>query len=282
MSTNEKDAGFRILLPGVSGAQSTFFVRVRSNGVNVDNPRAGLTDGSYTLQIRLQDMQEYAGSIVQFADVRYATNGVQANGLPSRSPFTGEAKVGMYDGTPFHLDNNSAASTTTNVGNVHMTDLQAISVAGTLSTFGEHRIVFSVGLPTSGLVGNASGAATFPIVLDVDYADGLNRPNLQMILLNANGTQVAASSSSNIFDDQAGPLRGADLGDLSRGSVGVGDPLIKAFLPRGTYTAVIRAEAAFTGSVRTNSRFVQEIPTRIYCVERLVPPSIFERACYPR
>jgi len=248
MSTNEKDAGFRILLPGVSGAQSTFFVRVRSNGVNVDNPRAGLTDGSYTLQIRLQDMQEYAGSIVQFADVRYATNGVQANGLPSRSPFTGEAKVGMYDGTPFHLDNNSAASTTTNVGNVHMTDLQAISVAGTLPTFGEHRIVFSVGLPTSGLVGNASGTATFPIVLDVDYADGLNRPNLQMTLLNANGTQVAASSSSNIFDDQAGPLRGADLGDLSRGSVGVGDPLIKAFLPRGTYTAVIRAEAAFTGS----------------------------------
>ena len=248
-STNEKDAGFRILLPGVSGAQSTFFVRVRSKGVNVDNPRAGLTDGSYTLQIRLQDMQEYAGSIVQFADVRYATNGVQANGLPSRSPFTGEAKVGMYDGTPFHLDNNSPASTTTNVGNVHMTDLQAISVAGTLaSSFAEHRIVFSVGIPTSGLVGAASGAATFPIVLDVDYADGLNRPNLQMILLNANGTQVATSSSSNIFDDQAGPLRGADLGDLSRGSVGVGDPLIKASLPRGTYTAVIRAESAFSGS----------------------------------
>ncbi|XZE21482.1 tandem-95 repeat protein [Pirellulaceae bacterium SH449] len=248
-STNEKDAGFRILLPGVAGSQSTYFVRVRSNGVNVDNPRAGLTSGAYMMQIRLQDMQEFAGSIVQFADIRYATNGIQANGLPSRSPFTGEAKVGMYDGTLFHLDNNTPFLTTTNVGSVHMTDLQAISVAGTLaSSFAEHRIVFSVGIPTSGLVGAASGSATYPIVLDIDYADGLNRPDLQMTLLNAAGTQIAFSASSNVFDDQAGPLRGADLADLSRGSVGTGDPFIKTFLPRGTYTAVIRAQSAFTGS----------------------------------
>jgi hypothetical protein len=76
-TTNSKDAGLRVLLPGLPGAPSTYFFRVRSKSTNIDNPAAGITSGSYMAQIRLRDQQEFGGSTVQYADIRYATNGIQ-------------------------------------------------------------------------------------------------------------------------------------------------------------------------------------------------------------
>ena len=47
--------------------------------------------GSYQLQIRLAELQEFAGSTISHADIRYATNGIQLLGMPTNSPLLGEA-----------------------------------------------------------------------------------------------------------------------------------------------------------------------------------------------
>ena len=52
--------------------------------------RAGLTSGEYQLQVRLKQVDEYPGSTVRFADIRYATNGIEILGLPAHSPLVGE------------------------------------------------------------------------------------------------------------------------------------------------------------------------------------------------
>ena len=221
-TSNPRDAGLRILLPGVTGAQSTFFFRVRSKSTNIENSGAGLTSGSYDVQIRMRDAQEFAGSTVQFANIRYATNGVHATGLPYHSPLTGEASTGMYDGTNDNI---------TQLGSLHLTDRGAISVAGLLVAGAANVMQFSLG--DDDLI--ASGFNTlYPISIDVDYADGLNRPDTTAYLFSSQGLYIGGDSA--IVDDRPGPLRGSDLSDLSRGSVGAKDPFIGTVaLPRGNY-----------------------------------------------
>ncbi|MBU6173058.1 MAG: pre-peptidase C-terminal domain-containing protein, partial [Planctomycetes bacterium] len=79
--------------------------------------------------------------------------------------------------------------------------------------------------------------ATYPIAIDVDYADGLNRPDTSTYLF-ANGG-VYVGGNSNIADDRVNPVRplsGSEFADLTRGSVGTRDPYIGTIaLPRGTY-----------------------------------------------
>ena len=48
--------------------------------------QVGRTSGSYQLQIRLQETEEIPGSTIQYADVSYATNGIDIRGMPSQSP----------------------------------------------------------------------------------------------------------------------------------------------------------------------------------------------------
>tara|TARA_R110002049_G_scaffold2750_10_gene22411 strand:+ start:25159 stop:41367 length:16209 start_codon:yes stop_codon:yes gene_type:complete len=98
-SSNPKDAGMRIVLPGESNTRNLYHIRVRSSNtrdgldlnalVNGD-VRGGLTSGRYELQVRLQEDNETAGTQVSLADVRYATNGIQIIGQPFHSPLLGE------------------------------------------------------------------------------------------------------------------------------------------------------------------------------------------------
>jgi hypothetical protein len=230
-SSNPKDAGLRLVLPGIAGSPSTYFFRVRSKSTNVDNAGAGLTSGSYDVQIRIREQQEFPGSTVQFADVRFATNGVYASGLPFHSPLTAEASVGMLDNTP--TDGG------TFVGNVHMSDRGAISVAGSITQGQTNVIIFDVG--DVNLI-SADPSTTYPISIDFDYADGLNRPNLTATLVTRTGN--ITSNGSDIIDDRPGPLKGSDLTDLSRGSVGLGDPFIgPVSLPAGRYTLRVQSTA---------------------------------------
>ncbi len=243
-TTNTRDAGLRVLLPGVAGAESTFFFRIRSKSTNIENSSAGITSGAYTVQVRLRDEQEFAGSTVQYADIRYATNGVHAIGLPFQSPLTGEANVNMYDGTP--------TDGITNVGPLQLTSKGAISVAGLLPVVnglnGTNTYEFSVGDLASTYVGAPSGGSTYPVVIDIDYADGLNRAALNVQVFRVVGgvpTPVAplVRDRTAIVDDLPSPLSGADLSDLSRGSVGSRDPFLSfigtAELTRGTYRVVV-------------------------------------------
>src|SRR5690606_40980138 len=55
------------------------------------HPRSFPTRRSSDLaQVRLQEQQEFAGSAVQYADIRYANHGVHMRGLPGTSPLIGE------------------------------------------------------------------------------------------------------------------------------------------------------------------------------------------------
>jgi len=225
----------------VTGAQSTYFFRIRSRSTNIENSGAGLTSGSYAVQIRLREAQEFPGSTVQFANIRYATNGVHTTGLPSHSPLTGEANIGMYDGTP-----NDGI---TQVGSLHLTDRGAISVAGLLTPFAPNIIQFTLG--DTDLV-RPGFNTLYPITVDVDYADGLNRPDATAYLFSSQGLFVG--SDSNIVDDRSGPLRGSDLADLSRGSVGTRDPFIGALsLPRGTYDLGITSGGSLPTAIARNT-----------------------------
>ncbi|MEM6472450.1 MAG: S8 family serine peptidase, partial [Planctomycetota bacterium] len=91
-SANLKDAGLRITLPGVVGTRSSYFVRVRSASIDPGDIAGGATSGAYNFQIRLREEQEFPGSVVRFADIRYANHGIHVQGLPGSSPLVGEAQ----------------------------------------------------------------------------------------------------------------------------------------------------------------------------------------------
>ncbi len=268
-TTNPLDPGMRVRLPGSPGNPSTFFVRIRSSSTNVDAAGAGLTSGSYQLQVRLQEAQEWAGSTINYADIRYAMNGVHLRGLPGESPLIGEAAEDEAVGQGAQFANNGVATgngVTNNfftfanvdrqignrpqyVGNILETAKGAISVAGNISS---NRDVdfYMLSIDQQDLVGGLFGGHA-SVVFDLDYADGLNRPDTSLNIFQEEpsqfGTQyrlIYSSDSSNIADDQGRPLSISDVADLSRGSVGTKDPYIGPIaLPEGNYLVGISSAA---------------------------------------
>ena len=140
-STNPRDAGMRLFLPGEPGSSNLYHVRVRSSSLKTGDPvsdlllpgslTGGLTQGSYILQIRLDEVDEVPGSGINYADIRYATNGIELIGVPSNSPLLGEnVSVELNpDGQPNNLFENAQP-----LGNLLQTNRQAISVAGVMNS----------------------------------------------------------------------------------------------------------------------------------------------------
>ncbi|MFG0290518.1 MAG: GEVED domain-containing protein [Rhodopirellula sp. JB044] len=120
-SINSRDAGMRVILPGVVGQTTLYHVRVRSalstsskenltsdaknpmvvgdtsnvfdNESTTDQDgglRLGLTQGAYQLQIRIEESDVSPGTQIRYSDVMYADNGVQVIGGPMHSPLTGD------------------------------------------------------------------------------------------------------------------------------------------------------------------------------------------------
>ena len=89
----------RLDLPGTAGTINTYYVRVRASNpsTNMTALTAGLTKGEYQLNIRLQNLDQYPGSVVRDADIRYATNGVQVIGKPEHSPLEGDTAQTTHD-----------------------------------------------------------------------------------------------------------------------------------------------------------------------------------------
>ncbi|MCA9125525.1 MAG: tandem-95 repeat protein [Planctomycetales bacterium] len=259
-TTNPLDPGLRIRLPGSPGSRTTFYFRIRSASTNADAFTAGLTSGSYQVQVRMREQQEWAGSSINFADIRYATNGVHLKGLPGESPLIGEA---MEDESvrngEFYADNDVATgggiaqgffsanvgeqigNRPQYVGNLLSTAKGAISVAGELSS---NRDVdfYMLEIDQEDIVGSVAGGYA-SVVFDMDYADGLNRPDTSINIFREEFSQfgnqyrlIFSSDSSNIADDQGRPLSITDVEELSRGSVGTNDPYIgPVALPEGNY-----------------------------------------------
>ncbi|MDX1927405.1 MAG: VWA domain-containing protein, partial [Pirellulaceae bacterium] len=262
-STNPKDAGFRVKLPGEAGLNNLYHVRVRSSNLRPGDAAsrlldpaqvgAGRTQGSYQLQIRLSEVDEVPGSGISNVDIRFARNGLSFVGVPGNSPLLGEnAEIEI---TASGASNNQFANAQ-NLGNLLQTNRQALSVAGNLNSFTDvDWYSFDIDYQKISATGLREYFAT---VLDVDYADGIGRPDTSIYLFNAAGSLILGGLSSNLVDDQASPGSGSGNSDLSRGSAGGRDPFVGSYeLPSGRYflaiTNSLRMPEALTTYTDPNS-----------------------------
>ncbi|MDZ4849321.1 MAG: dockerin type I domain-containing protein [Pirellulaceae bacterium] len=257
-STNPKDAGMRVVLPGPTNQTTIYHVRVRSSnavGLNdadrinqlVNNAATvpGRSRGAYQLQIRLREADEFPGSSVTFADIRFASTGIDLAGVPRHSPLLGEtAEIEVQDSSFIDniIDNdNDSVIRAENLGNLLDTDRATLSLAGSLSSSTDvDWYTFNISYNLL----NTQLAQYFSTVFDIDYADGIGRPDTSMYLYNSTGNLLSFGLSSNILDDRAGALRGADNTDLGRGSSGTLDPFIGATeLRAGQYFLAVTNQA---------------------------------------
>ena len=257
-SVNTGDAGMRVVLPGVTGVQSTYNVRVRSASNDLNDLNGGLTEGSYQLQVRLRETDEVPGVTVRYTNVRYATNGIELFGLPGHSPLLGEVgedeEVGDPDTSP--EDNNqifpmlTPAAGPQDIGNLLASDRGALSIAGNIRTlddidFYEMQVAFQA--TTGSMFQHA------PTVFDVDYASGLSRPDTIISVFDSFGRLLLIGRESNVADDRSGALDEGSLADLSRGSLGALDPFIGPVdLPEATYFVSVTSNARIPTQLLSN------------------------------
>lgn len=238
-TTNDGDSAMRVLLPGTTGTRNTFFIRVRSANTDAIGPAdysteagiaqslvlGGRTSGGYQLQVRLQEIDEIGGSVVRFADLRYATNAIVATGLPARSAIAGELfnPGGVLD-----------------LGSFTNTDRAALSIAGTTDLTPD---IYEFTVGRDGLQGLNPTDNSVSLVIDIDWADGLTRPDTNVFLFDGTSL-IAIGTDSNVADDQVTPIiPGLPTleSDQSRGSLGNRDAYIGPLElgPDGNYRLVV-------------------------------------------
>ncbi len=252
-STNPKDAGMRIQLPGEAGTRNLYHVRVRSANTqdpldfatlnDPDRLQDGLSRGRYELQIRLQEADESPGTQVRLSDIRYATNGLQIIGQPFHSPLLG-------DEHETSADNDSLANAQP-LGYFSVGEDATVSEAGPLQSdrlskafAGEISSATDVDwyrfeVTYENLTRDAA-ALHLSTVFDLDYASNFARSDMALYVFNAAGELILVGGDSNVADDLPGITDGNDTADLSRGSAGTEDPYIGATeLAEGTYFVAV-------------------------------------------
>ena len=245
-TVNPRDAGFRAILPGTNGSLNTYFVRVRSQpnvlptatktayeaALTDPDVKTGASSGAYELRLRLQQRDQVPGSTVQYADIRFATTGIDVQGLPRNSLLAGTAGESA-------LNTNNQFIYAQDIGKLLQSDQNTISLAGTVQSSTDVRwYTFSVDYAGIQAIGGVNGGKkTWATVLDIDYADGF-RGDLTMSVFDSAGKLIYIGRDSNVAADQPGAGQGNDFKDLSRGSVGKLDPYIGTVqLPAGATTA---------------------------------------------
>ncbi|QDU75012.1 hypothetical protein Pan97_20320 [Bremerella volcania] len=235
-SINPRDAGMRVVLPGQPGTARTYHIRVRANTNDLTsvngNVQAGNTNGVYQLNIRLREVDELAGSSIQFADIRYAQNGISIYGQPGHSPVLGESAE--------TTGNNNSLGNAQNLGNVLNSDRAAISVAGNIDATGSdvdwYQVQFNFDSVQS-IPGTSAPGEWGSLIIDLDYAAGLNSANTIVSVYSSTGELIFISDRGAINDDLMHPQTpgNAGLTDLERGSSNNGDPYLGTImLPAGT------------------------------------------------
>ena len=241
----------RMTLPGVAGRQSQYFVRVRSQadaGTSVDTIDAGKTSGRYQLRMRLRQQDEKPGSVVTFADVRYATTGIDVTGLPNNTPLTGTAGE---DKTA-----NDTSSAAQQLGNLLAIDRNTISVAGDMSSATDvDWYEFEVDYEQIQILeGINDGTKSWATTFDIDFGSGV-RGDYTISVFDADTNElIYVGRDSNIADDVADPSQGdTDADDLTRGSAGVNDPFIGTVqLTEGTYYVAVSTNAQLPNQLDQN------------------------------
>ncbi len=285
-STNPKDAGLSIVLPGTTNQTFQYFVRVRSGSTaateqgnrgnqsflaSSESLNRGLTTGAYQLQIRVTEEDITPGTQVRFADVRFASNGVQIIGGPIHSPLIGEdyevardndtlataQRLGLYNtqnpgfsnGVTFQVNREIINRGVDAAGN-DLLDIDLENNAGPLSS---DRLAKSIGGSLSSSTDvdwyrfdidyeqltRGEVARYLSTVFDIDYAAGLGRADLTLHVFNESGGLVLIGGDSNIIDDQQA-IGGTLDNRLDTGSSSVADPFIGAAeLLAGTYYVAV-------------------------------------------
>ena len=219
-TTNPRDPGMRVILPGAlgpGGALPTYYVRVRANSSALGDLTGGQTSGAYELQVRLRETDENPGSTVQYANIHYSTSGVEVLGKPAHSPLLGEAAE--------ITGSNNSPTEAQDLGNLLASDRNTLGTSGNI--LGETDVdwyKFSVNYVDT--LALAAGSRFWSTVFDIDYADGTGRVNASLAVFDSGGKLVYWSRGGGIDDDQPRPLSASDLADLSRGSLGQLDPYI--------------------------------------------------------
>lgn len=248
---NFRDPGLYYVLPGTVGNEGTYFVRVRSNPQTTPiTTLAGQSSGKYQMQIRLQQVDEFPGSTVQYADIRFAQTAIDVRGLPNRSPLVGEA--GELPG-----DNNTYVNAQQLV-NLLETDMAAISLAGELdSNTDVDWYRFDLQHAGVQVIGGANDdPGTVAVVFDIDFAHGAVRGDTTIAVYDQNQRLVFVGRESNVQDDRASSANATE--DLSRGSFGNKDPYIGPIhlRPGGTYYVAVMNDrhlpSALTGAYVAN------------------------------
>ena len=245
-SVNPKDPGMRVVLPGVTGAQSQYYIRVRSQptysaattkpayeAVLQSSPAAapGATSGAYELRVRLQQRDEKPGSTVRYADIRFPTTGIDIQGLPLHSLLTGE--TGEATGSA-----NDIFGEAQYVGNLLQSDRATISVAGEITSEADvDWYSFALNYEQLQNIGGVNGGPkSWSTVFDLDYGDGF-RGDLTLSVFDATGRLLYTGRDSNVDSDQPGAGQGNDFDDLSRGTLGKLDAFIGSVqMPAGSPT----------------------------------------------
>ncbi|GAA4448800.1 tandem-95 repeat protein [Novipirellula rosea] len=265
-SPNALDAGFRVVLDGSTSQLNTYRIRVRSANAK--------SAGQYQLSLRLREADEVAGSTVQLADIRYATNAITLAGAPLHSPLTGDATdklrngAALFDPTPNSPNSGDEFipedaqnrlgfnfGQADPLGNLLSTDRGSLVVSGMIGNIPdinqlvrmEDVDVYQVDLQAQQIAPDVFDSENrfVTTTFDVDYADGLGRVNTSLSVYDSQGRLILHSRDSNIADDTGRPLKGDDATNLTGGSVGTLDAYIGPVeLPEGRYYVAVSSAMA--------------------------------------
>ncbi|MEM9825824.1 MAG: Ig-like domain-containing protein [Planctomycetota bacterium] len=253
-SSNPRDAGLAITLPGNRGSEGPYFFRVRSRSINTGDTDGGLTDGGYRVQVRLSEEQQTPGSIVRFTDIRYANHGIHIIGKPGESPLLGDAQENeatagfTASNDSFTMNPNAPGQRPQYLGNIQNSKRGNFSVGGALGSAADvdfYRIDV------------AAGQTLESMIFDIDYADGFSRPDTALSLYyDVDETDdippvlVAVGNNSNILDDVAVANANDPIELLTRGSITTNDPLIGPLtLTQGVYYVAVSSEGNAPGEL---------------------------------
>ncbi len=159
-TTNPRDAGMRVVLPGSEGVTGTYHVRVASGA-------AGSTTGVYQLQVRLREEDEFPGSTVRMAEIRNATTGIEVVGAPTHSPLTGEAAEAI---DVYQNDANNQFANAVDLGNLLNTDRGTLSVGGEIMAREVQSLTFPAAPATGNFVLEFNGRTTRNIAYNASAA----------------------------------------------------------------------------------------------------------------
>ena len=258
-SDNLRDAGLHFPLGGDRSdpnSRSVYFVRIRSASLNPDDAQGGLTGGQYRMQVRLTEEQAFPGSVVRFANIKYANNGLRIQGLMSDSPLLAEVQENeSADNLAFPATNDFLIAGTLAEGPQYIGDLidnhdLVIGVGGEISAGTDVDLYnFAIGAP--------GGPGLQSTVFDIDFADGFNRPDTNISIFfdrldgNPQPELVYFGSASNVLDDLDSPLANDPaLESLLRGSIANGDPFIgPVSLPEGNYYVAVSQDGVVPESL---------------------------------